>query len=291
MISMFSLSLLAAVPSTLASPCATFRTASDLDAALYAAESAFERREKDALIVAERGVTGLLPCMREAVSTPNAARIHRVEGFTAFILQDNAGAMLSFASARAAEPGYLLPTLLVPLGHPMRALYDSAGAASSVPEELPAMAGFVRADGRVSNGRPIDRPTVLQHFTPSGEVTLTVLLAPGEPLPSFPPPEAGGPQEPKPLIAAGRPIRESDAARRAPPTAVVVGVGAGAGVAVGLYVIAMLVRSDYDRLDATNENLAELDSLYATNHGLVVASGVTGGLTLVAGVGAFTVRW
>ena len=58
-----------------------------------------------------------------------------------------------------------------------------------------------------------------------------------------------------------------------------------------LYGVAGAVRADYDALEPAPGNLGEFESLYATNHGLVVGAGVTASVALVVGVTSFVVRW
>ena len=290
--------MLFGLPAAHAAPCDVFRTARDLDSALDAAESAFERRQLDALVTAEHDAVAVIPCLREAVSTSLAARVHRIEGYSAFLKQESDAAQSSFSAARGAEPAFLLPTTVVPLGHPMRVLYDAASLLPAAVEPLPATSGTIRLDGRTALDRPMDRPALIQHFDPAGGVTLSVLLAPAQPLPTFPPPQpeaetvpldrTGPAVEPGTVVALPGTQRAS---RRQPPTGVVVAIGTGAGVAALLYGAAFILRSEYDALDDAEASLDDLESLYAANHGLVIASGVTGGLSLAAGITAFSVRW
>lgn len=281
-------------PARGAEPCAVSRSMVDLDLSLYAAENAFERRQRDALVTAERDVLAVLPCLRDAVTVPYAARVHRVEGFTAFVLRDESGARASFSAARAAEPGYLLPTSVVPAAHPMRAIYDSASMLPGAVEALPPVEGSLRIDGRITTVRPLDRPAIVQYFDPSGAVTLSLLLAPADALPALPAPPMAAALPP--VEAASRPSwseshPQEPVERKGPSGSALAGIGAGAGLAAILYGAALLVRSDYDTMDPADATEESLTGLYAANHGLVIASGVTAGLTLVAGVTVLTVKW
>lgn len=120
------------------------------------------------------------------MDVPLAAKYHRVQGLAAFLRRDTNAAAAHFDSARALEPDFVLPTTMVPTGHPVRALYEAAPTQGSS-ETLQAPAeGRLVLDGRAVLARSPDRPVIAQLVDPRGEVQWTALVQPGQPLPAYP---------------------------------------------------------------------------------------------------------
>ena len=66
-----------------------------------------------------------LGCVDQVVNPSTAATVHRMVGLAAFADRDTAAASKAFAAARSAAPGTRFSTALVPVGHPIDALYEA----------------------------------------------------------------------------------------------------------------------------------------------------------------------
>lgn len=285
-------------PQAYAAPCERQIMASDVAIVLGSAEAAFEKRDKAGVLAAADQANEQLACVVDAVTPAFAARFHRVAGLRAFLSQDEGGAIRSFAAARTIEPNYLLSTTLVPQGHPARILYDMAPVTVAGVAAIPDLQGSVRLDGRDTKNRPTDRPVIFQLFDTGGAVVTTRCLQPADSLPDLPAPIAAVvAAAPIPAQAAKvetvilPPDSATDPARKGPNAPLLYGAVGGLIVSGVLYGIAGAVQADYDAMERVETNAGEFDSLYATNHGLIIGAGVTAGLSAVVGVTSFVVRW
>lgn len=288
------------VPHAEAAACERASTTSQLSALLGAAEVAWEKRDRPAVVAAADTALGELACLRDSVTPALAARFHRVTGLRAFLLQDDGSAIRSFAAARSLEPNYVLPTALVPQAHPARILYDMAPVAIASFAPIPAVQGILRLDGRDLQARPTDRPVIFQLFDDSGSVVTTFCLQASDPLPPLPPPltpalaavSSPAPVAMSPATVAVVPlVGMGVAGHRGPNKPLIYGALGGLVVSGVLYGVAGAVQGDYAGLEQVADNEAEFESLYATNHGLIVGAGVTATLSVALGAAAFVVRW
>lgn len=261
--------------------CAAETSTETLAATLDAAERAFERRQRAAVSEAAGEALAHLPCLHDAVTPDLAARLHRVEGLSAFLGKDEAGARRSFASARAAEPGYTMPGTFLPSGHPARVLYEQAAAPPASAEPIPPVEGSVHLDGRAAVVRPTDRPVILQHFDRTGRVDLSRYLSPTDPLPLLPAPMAVGPS---PALPTPSPPTTSPGGSHQPRRGLLIASLGGLAASGVLYGAAGLVQGRYEDLPSGSASNERLASLYRTNHALVITAGLTATLS-ATGVG------
>jgi hypothetical protein len=169
----------------LAAPCDETWSAEDVRYTLDEAEIAFQKRDKTGTLSFAARAETELPCMNEPMDLPLAAKFHRVQGLAAFLQRDTDRAAQSFHAARALEPDFVLPPGMVPVGHPVRGLYEAPlPSPQSVALAAPA-SGRILVDGRAVLLRPTDRPAVVQLVDAQGEVVWSVLAMPGDPLPSY----------------------------------------------------------------------------------------------------------
>lgn len=170
-------------------------TTAELLTTLEQAEADYQERNRDGVLYDRDQARELLPCLTDALTRPLAAQYHRVEGLAAFLERDDPTAREFFASARALEPGYVLPTSLAPEGHPVRSLYMAFDRSEGRWETLPTPHhGHVQLDGLRSMDRSLSFPTLYQRFDETGAVVETALLLPGDASPTYPLP----PLEPEP---------------------------------------------------------------------------------------------
>lgn len=170
-------------------------TTAELLNTLEQAEADYQERDRDGVLAGRDHARGLLPCLTDALNRPLAAQYHRVEGLAAFLERDDPTAREFFASARALEPGYVLPTSLAPEGHPVRTLYMAFDRSEGRWETLPTPhQGHIQLDGHRSLERSLSFPTLYQRFDDTGAVVETALLLPGDATPAYPLP----PLEPEP---------------------------------------------------------------------------------------------
>jgi hypothetical protein len=262
-------------------------TSADLLDTLIEAERAFGQLELDAFRVATAAATADVACLDEVLPRPVAARLHRIEGLRAFVLDDDAvAASAAFASARAIEPSYRFPEALVPTGHPVRERYEQQDPKSGGESAVPAPAdGQIEVDGVPGAGLPRTRPSVVQWVRADGSVPASAYLRPGEALFDYPPAPTGSGSG-----VAGLPGSEGPTAKRA-HTSVPMAVGAGVMLlaAAGAYAVAADARGDYLADDATLDELDPLRSRTNTFFAGAVGLGTAG---VGLGVGAVLVgKW
>lgn len=241
-------------------------------AQMEAAEAAYAGLDVDGYGNAMDEAALVLPCLDAPVEPAQAARWHRLQGLRLFLARDRDRAVRAFGAARALDPGYTFPEVLIPAGHPARSDYATMDVSAPRDERVPEpFEGELRFDGTAGVMRPADRPTVAQRLDGGGTVAATAWLEPGEPL--FP--------------YEGRPV---PAPRRFDPR---FAVGAGAGAAaIGsgvLYLAAARDAARFDTYDA-NRSQGELDELRGRANGQVIASTALGALAL-AGVATLVVVW
>lgn len=150
--------------------------AADLARARVDAEAAIEGLEPDRLVAIADTLHADVRCVREPLTTHDIAALYRVLGFAAFV-EDRDMARQWFAAARALDPDYQLPPVLLSERHPMRRLYDE-----STPQDVPRRptpppsVGLLRVDGVEATTVPEGRPYLLQHVGPDGGVLLTEVV-------------------------------------------------------------------------------------------------------------------
>lgn len=178
-------SLAAATPAV---ACEASLPMSELAALATGFEDAFTDRDKARLQASGTALFASLPCLSEALVTPDAARLHRIAGMRAFVDGDRPGAVVALQAARHLAPDYVLDPTLVGPEHPLRLLYEGI-----VPEPPPTShtlaapaAGFVRVDGSQTAVRPLSRPAVFQRFDDQGRVLETAYLSVDDADPTYP---------------------------------------------------------------------------------------------------------
>ena len=128
-----------------------------------------------------------LPCLEEVMEPAIAGRVHRILGFASYVGGSLDQAKRHFMAARAADPAYAIPPVVLVETHPLRELFES----SDPPEaprrvELPApWIGELRVDGVVSTTAPAELPSVIQHIDVTGAPTATGLVEPGGAPPTY----------------------------------------------------------------------------------------------------------
>lgn len=279
----------ALLPSLVAAACPEPVAAAALADAVAGAELAFVRLDGADFRVRVDAAEAALACLAEPLTPEVAARVHRLFGLSAFVERDAVGARRAFASARRADPTLPSPGAGLPDGHPVRALWAEADAASCPGEDGRAD----RWDGRVDT--PACRPGVAQWGDP---VRVTAWVDVGDPLPAPRPAPASAAPSSEPVVAVIQPIPASPPPSpegASPPSrrGLTLTLGAGAGVGLlaagGLGLGAALVADDFrtQRHDAD-----ELVSLAARANGLGTAALASAGIAVASGaLAVVSVRW
>jgi hypothetical protein len=205
----------------------------------------------------------VVPCLVEPLTPQEAAAIHRVQGLAAWLDGDTEAARRDFAAARAADPTWQFPTTMIPVGNPVRALYDGAAALPGGDHIPAAKAAKPWIDGAPGRLRPAGRPVVFQ-LVHGREAIQTTWLAANDPLPTY---------------------HRADEGTRAPLL-----VGAGVA-ALGAGALAFWAsRLEADPPVPTSEE--DLQGIAATNHALAISASGLGVAAVGVGVSAFVVgRW
>ncbi len=281
------LPLTLAAASAFASPCSSPTTTADVALSLEAAEAAFGQLDGMGFLTEIERAVDALPCVTDPVSRSLAARLHRTVGFKAFLQEDEAGAALAFAAARAIQPAYQLPTTLVPPDHPVRLLYEAQDTAIGATTALPPPAGgSLLVDGREVDLLPSETDAILQVVSDAGAVQLTALVEAGASPPQYPievpePAQVAAASEPEPVPVA-EPAAPAEEPAEAPsmgkgPLLGAVGVGVLAGAAYGT---AYFLKQTW-YLAAEDADTA--DSRRTVVNGTVIGSGVLGAAAIALG--------
>lgn len=248
--------------------------------ALDTAEARFGVRDKAGVLQSAQEAHSIVPCLNEEVTTFTSARFHRVQGLSAFLEKQPDTARLWFAASRTVQPTYLLPSSLVPEGHPLHQLYTTAAAPVDAERIAAPAEGEIRFDGQTSLDRPLQRPTLYQYINGGGQVEISQVLKPGSAI-TLPTP-AVATVETAPTTTRKLSLR----------TGLLAGSGAalvGAGV---LYAAALNARTQYQATPVVAANRGELEQLYQSNRTLATTSGICAGTALSLGIGAVLVgRW
>lgn len=276
--------------------CPELTLGADIQAAATEAELAFAATKVEAFLAATDQLVRLVPCLLEPVEPAVAAHVHRMVGLRSFVQRDQDKARQAFASARVLEPAYAWPEEVIPWGHPLLSIYGALDTEDAVFETPPAPpAGWVYMDGRPSEPRPQEWPTLMQVSDAEGAVRLSAYLWPSEQLPDY------GVAEAEPLVElapdpSGAPddIPITGAATtttvRSGPRAWTLATAGGAAVASGvLYALASRSARQYADPQTPFE---DLDASRRRTNGLVFASAGAAGVALGTGVAAFiTIQW
>ncbi len=286
-----------AVASAEDSSCPELTLGNDLQAAASQAELAFEATKVDEFLGATDDLVRLVPCMLEPVEPAMAAHVHRMMGLRSFVQRNQDQARQAFAASRVLEPEFTWPEELIPWGHPLLAIYAALDTEAAAFETPPAPeAGWVYMDGRPSEPRPLEWPTIMQVSDGEGAIQLSSYLWPSQPLPDYGTTSTVSVVAP---AAAGDSTSASDIPITGAATATTVRNGprgwaiataGGAAVASGV-LYALAARSGQDYQDPATP-YADLEATRRRTNGLVLASAGAAGVAVGTGVAAFiTIQW
>lgn len=277
--------LIALTAAHAAEPCSA--TATSLTETVEEAQRALERLEPEKFLAATDRLDALIPCLAEPMSRHLAAEIHRTKGIRA-VSDRAADASAYFAAARSLEPAFVLPSTLIPEGHPVRQAYGAfdlnAGTFDPIP---PPAEGTLTVDANPKLYRPTSWPTVAQYLGPDGAVRFTVYLRPGDALPDYPVQNATGTvlaPVPAPLPLPQPPPPPPPRSPKIPLGVAALAGGVLTGTLVGLSAVA---EARFESLDTPDEDLVALRS---RANSFVVASGFTGAASLGFGVAFLVVK-
>lgn len=165
--------------------CEAPRSIGDVEATLSAAEQAVAELDERAVQQQVATLTGLvLPCMRERLDRPTAARTHRLMALHFSLLGETPAAEASLATAWSLDPGHTWAPELLPADHPLLAAWSAGPDADTrkIPEPRDGSFAF---DGQSGRLRPAGAPTIAQRLDASGTPTWTGYLGARDPLPSY----------------------------------------------------------------------------------------------------------
>ena len=164
--------LLLSLVSLAQAECLETRNAQDLSQSISQMESYFVAMDIGGFNRANNSVVAIIPCLNEPITPADAAAVHRATALRYFVVRNNDAALSAYVSALTSQPAYSLPSSIAPEGNSLHRLYIAAQSIEPEPlarlEIPPGTTLFV--DGQRSDGRPLDRPALLQLMHPSGEV-------------------------------------------------------------------------------------------------------------------------
>ncbi len=253
----------------------------ELQAVMERAEDAYGALDLVSFTAATDELHGVLPCLADPLSRPVAAHLHRMHGLRAFVDQESEDAKLAFAAARSLQPSYRFPETFIPTGNPVLVVYDAVPLTMGTTQTVsaPDSDGYWGFDGRTSDQRPVNWPTVVQRFDAGGAVVASVYLWPDDALPV---PDTAPPPVPPPLPIA-------DPASTPAPSAsggntVLLGAAGGtAVVATVLYAAAWKAHQEFYDQSLTDDQV--LDAYNRARLGTVAAGGM-GAVSFGLGLGA-----
>ncbi|MCK6520553.1 hypothetical protein L6R49_03840 [Myxococcota bacterium] len=245
--------------------CSTRYSAEQLVQSLGLAESSYAEMDDIGFQLAWTEARNRLPCVMEPLTPTDAAQVHRVAAYAAFLDQDLPRATDYLAAMTRVQPKATLPSGVAPEGHPLRTAFDDARSRPEAPPLTlqPPAAGELRVDGERVNARPGDRPAVVQYIGADGAVWWTLQADAADALPAYP------------EVAPG----EEWKLKFNPAWGVAAGAGAAAITSLVLYQGAVRAEERfYDQSDC----VAGEDACYTRaqdelrkNHGLVLGSAAT----------------
>lgn len=154
-----------------AEPC-TGPTRVDVLSSIDAAETAFADAKPEDIAAAAARARELVPCVGARLLPEEAAGIHRLFAYDTFVQRNLQGAQVWLEASRAADPGYAIPTRVLPARHPLRSLYDQALPQEREQELVPAGRGVqVWVDGQRTDRVPVGRPALVQLVSNDGVQT------------------------------------------------------------------------------------------------------------------------
>ena len=242
--------------------------------ALDATEARFAARDKEGVLKGATESASIVPCLREEINAATAARYHRAQGLSAYLAKDTEGARLWFAASRQVQPKYNLPETLAPADHPLQQLYLSASAPVDEQRVPSPSQGRLRFDGNTTTQRPLKRPTVFQYVNNVGQIQISQVLHPGDPVPS-------------------QGIPSGTQAKKTKPRGLRVGLLVGSGIALAgsgaLYVAAASDKQAYENTAVVPKNRSALERLYRSNRTYTITGTICAATGLALGTGAVLV--
>lgn len=240
--------------------------------AMATAEASFASMNSGAFTDAVARMREILPCVNTPLNPLDAAEVHQIEAYDAFLRRSNDEVVRHFAAMQHSAPAAVLSEAVAPTGHPLRALWY-AGTLMLPPQtqRLPAPQDAVLCiDGVVTLDRPANLPTLVQLVGDDGAVVWTLLVEPGQALPEYAIDLLPDPEPPK-----GKPV------------GLVLGAAGSAMLAGALWGFAEASERSFQD---DNTPYEDLGGLRKQTNGLLVGSAAAG-LTAV-GLGVYAVfRW
>ncbi len=272
--------------------CAHGFSTDELDDALTAAEAQFANQDADAFAGARTMVETRLGCLADPLTPVTIGRVHQSEALGAFLAHDEDKMVAALAGMLAGEKDHVIPDVLVPDGHKIRAALPRArGLLGTTKTEsfrtLPA--GWIEVDGVYSETVQVERAAILQYIDAQGKVQETRYYWPGADLLDW---KADG-KATKPLAVAPKvvapPKQVKPRVNRPAPQRIAFAVGTGvAAVATGA-LVAVASSAHTEALDLTvpvNDAEAARELANATTWGYIGSAALTAGLGI-----ALVVTW
>ncbi len=255
----------------------------ELQSAMERAEAAYGSLDLEGFATATNDFRRVLECLEDPVTRPVAAQVHRLQGLRAFVDQEAEYAKLAFAAARAIQGSYRFPETLIPTGNPVLVVYDAVPLTMGTSQTVssPGLEAYWGFDGRTTDQRPVNWPTLVQRFDGSGAVADTAYLWPGDPLPL---PAGAPPPIPSPLPAPDPASAPAPAERGGAGSVVLLGGAVGTGVVAGaIYYSAYRASQNFE---APGLSEAQVQGYYDKARSRTVVSAGVGALAAGLGVGA-----
>lgn len=165
----------------------------ELGEMLDKAEAEYPKWEAGQFVDLSLQVQKAIPCLDEKISPDLAARVHRVMGLRARIVDtDIDKARMAFAASRTLDPKYQFPTDFIAAGDPEHGDFSAIPLALDITTHAPRpQEGSLRFDGKQSLDRPVTFATIFQRLDGKGKIVESKYLWPGETLPAYFTPETG----------------------------------------------------------------------------------------------------
>lgn len=248
---------------SLAQSCPSRTSIQELTENLDQAETAFIELDAALFSKSLEDLSIKLPCVRELIPVPLAARYHRVWGIHQFSQGDELQAFQTLQAARILEPEYTFPEGMFPANHTLVTQYQRLKTKSrSVGRVANPRTLDIFFDGKKTRQRPAGQSTLLQISSKTGDIRTTEFLP----------------------IASAMPIYESKPRLRK-PLAIGTGVAAVlAGVFLGASASSRTAFNNEDP-DYTLDDLTRLRQQTNTLAGISIAFvGITvvGGTSILA---------
>ena len=165
-------------------PCTVKISNQELQRRLDSAELGFVKADREQVTNSMQILSSSIGCLKERLTPELAARYHIIQGFYAWVSNDETKTKRSFAVARKTDPKAQIPEHIFPQNHIIHIIYSKIEPADYEDIQSAPPKGAYCFDGYLMPRRPKDTPTLLQIIDNKDILHSTYLMS-NAPLPTY----------------------------------------------------------------------------------------------------------